>query len=238
MRVSAPTFVDPSGVAYSTGGGSGGTSEPDIYKAVSMEVVKNAAAATVSSTNIIAPTLTATAANADDSTGPWLQHTSGAVAGNASGVISTAFTLFQRGWSTSGLFHCRHSGDTLAQRVWIGFFSGNPDASATPSLHLAAFRYDTAADLTAFWRCVTAAGTATQTVTETTVAVTANAANVFRIDMRPNDVKFYINITLVATHTTNLPTATQGLGWAIRVVTLAALAEVIRWRRVAFRIPN
>lgn len=198
------------------------------------DIYKNVAAATVTATGgIAAPTLTATVANADDATGMWLQHTSGALLGNASGAVSAAFTQFQRGWDVAGVFSVRLGTDVTSQRVWVGFCSANPEASATPAVHLAAFRYDTGVQ-GGFWQCVTAAGTATQTVTTTSVAATASGAYRMRVHMTGSDVKFYIDGALVATHTTNLPTATQALGWAIRVTTLIAGARTVRWRRASF----
>lgn len=61
------------------------------------------------------------------------------------------------------------------------------------------------------WKCVTkSAGTAT--TTSTAVSVAANTPINIRIDANTTTVTFYINGTLVATHTTNIPTTTLTFG--------------------------
>jgi hypothetical protein len=186
-----------------------------------------------------APTLAATVTSADDATGRWANHATGAVSGNASGISTTA-TITRPDWTSDSVFRVKlgAAADLLAVRKWVGLWSVVPatmDASATPAAHLAAFRYDTAADGTAFWRCVTAAGTATQTVTVCTGvgAIAAATAYDMRIRLLGTAVEFYINDSLMARHTTNLPVATGMLGFGVRVATLAAGAKSIKWGRVS-----
>jgi hypothetical protein len=58
-------------------------------------------------------------------------------------------------------------------------------------------------------------------VTTTSVAIATGTPYTLRIDCRDSaNVKFYINGTLVATHTNNLPTATQAMGWGTLVTNL------------------
>lgn len=141
--------------------------------------------------------------------GEYLRYTS-------SGVIDT-----DAGWSPDAYDHTRRRYDPIWEagvmaattqtntRVWFGMFSGDPMASATPALHYAAFRYDTATDGTAFWRCCTDDGVGAPTVTVTTVGYTALVGHRLKIVMdslaSTPAVRFYIDDVLVATHTTDLP---------------------------------
>jgi hypothetical protein len=202
----------------------------------SMQVLVNPGAATVTTVGFAAaPTLTATASNADDADGPYLNHATSGTSGNPSGVVS-AFTVCRRDW-----FPCYttaiklDSANVTTSRLWIGLFSASPDASATPAIHLAAFRYDTTADGTAFWRCCTDNASGAPTVATTTVAITANTRYVMRIDCNasPVEVRFYINNILVATNVLKLPTATTLLGYGNRITTLANSARNLKWSRIA-----
>jgi hypothetical protein len=191
------------------------------------------ATATASTFGMAAPTLAATATNSDDTLGPWVLHTTGSVIGNNSGYRGPS--VFRRDWQTECYVKMRMSATITTLRNWVGLFSGDPTGSATPSLHLAAFRYDTVADGTVFWRCVTAAGSATQTVTTTTNAVTGGAAYQLGIVTSATDVKFYIAGLLVATHTTNLPTSSTNLAPRVDVTTLVAGARTTAWSQVELR---
>lgn len=187
-----------------------------------MQVLANAGAATLSTVGIaVAPTTTGTITSGDTSYSPFVQAQAGAAAGNTAG-ITTAYNLLRREWSAEMVLEMMtgpYINNTV--RYWAGLFSGDPSGSATPAVHLAALRFDGVTDSTAFWRCVTAAGTSTQTVT-TVSAVAASTRYRLRIVCSASDVKFYIDGTLVATHTTNLPTAGQGLAAALHVTTIAA----------------
>lgn len=200
-------------------------------------VLKNAGAATVSTVGMAAPTLTATASNTDAADGMWLNHASGAVSGNSSGVVS-AFTQTRRDWSPRIHFTVKTPSDVSSIRLWVGVFSNTVDASATPSVHMAAFRYDTAADGTAFWRTVTNnGGAASHAVNATSVVVAIDTVYRFEIRLLASSVEFYINGSLVRTESSSLPAATQLLGYGVRVTTLTAAARSIKWGRIAIVQP-
>ncbi|MDQ3076934.1 MAG: hypothetical protein M3Q63_02700 [bacterium] len=218
-----------------TGGSSAST--PNVYNNRQMQIVKNPGAATVTNMGFAAaPTLTATASNADDADGPWLNHATTATNGNASGVIS-AFTVVRRDWEVEYITTIKTDATNITSvRYWIGLFSALPDTLAAPNIHAVAFRYDTAADGTAFWRAVSIAGTgASATVTATTQSIAANTTYIMRIVCANSltDCKYYINNTLVATHTTTLPTATQLMGYGNRVTTLSAAIRNLKWGRIS-----
>jgi len=116
-------------------------------------------------------------------------------------------------------------------RMWIGFNCNERNAmraGSAPTGSTAAFRYDTGADGTAFWRFVTCDAGGTTTTTTTTVAVTAATDYVMAIDMSESGhVKALIDGVQVADHTTNLPDATDFLDWLIICRTLTASVKSI-----------
>jgi len=107
---------------------------------------------------------------------------------------------------------------TLANRFVnvFGFYTGS---SITTSNNLISFIYDEGGvfasggiGASANWKCVTG-NAGTRTSTDSTIAVTASAWVKLRIEINANatSVGFYINDTLVATHTTNIPATTTAL---------------------------
>jgi hypothetical protein len=200
-----------------------------------MQVLANTAGTTFTTTGFsAAATVTSgvAAANADAAWGPAVRISTTTTSGNVASLVTP--NCAQTRWAPE--FGTLIAIPTItSQRSWIGLFSGDPSGSATPSVHLAAFRYDTGADGTAFWRCVTAAGTATQTVTTTTVAVTAGTAYRLRIEVNAiaTSIKFYINDILVGTHTTNLPTTTTSLAARESITTLSAASRTMDISRLA-----
>lgn len=171
--------------------------------------------------------------------------------GTASNVAGTATEMLGRnwvsaasigstfGWSSGAIFISDHevrhyinakiSTDTTSMRFWVGLASttlGNL-SSDTPNQHLAIFRYSSEAPDTN-WKAVTCAGTgSSSTVTDTGVAV-GTSAKTFGIVYTPSEVKFYINATLVATHTTNIPATGQTLRVHAGGVNVAAAARNCR----------
>lgn len=96
--------------------------------------------------------------------------------------------------------------ETNQVRYWFGFVSGTATtmagADAQTSDH-AAFRYSSQApEIT--WKCSTADNT-TQGVTDSTTATTTDDVVLSLVYAPGVSVKFYVNGTLVATRTTNLP---------------------------------
>jgi hypothetical protein len=117
--------------------------------------------------------------------------------------------------------------DVANTRIWIGFQGGDPSASATPAVRLAAFRFDTGAGDT-HWQAQTSNGTGTQTITDT--GITPNAGDRAKFEVRLNgatNVTFYINGALVATNAANLPAATSLLGMGMYITTLTAAGKAI-----------
>ena len=220
---------------------SGTATDPEIYKKLEMQIIKNQALTTVSVVGIIAPTLTVTLATADDADGRWLRHATTNVANNPSGVISALFTIFRRDWEPEYITTIKTDPSAITSvRYWVGMFSANPDliarGTAATGFHCAAFSFDTGLSDTAFWRCTTSGGVAnTFTTTITTQSIAVNTKYLMRIVCSTVDIKFYINDVLVATHNTNMPTSTQLLGYGNRVTTLTTAIRYILWGRIAIR---
>ena len=106
-------------------------------------------------------------------------------------------------------------------------------ASSTPTAHYAMFRYATDIDGTAFWRCASDNNSGTPEVTTTTVAIAANT--LYRLRIRWNtgatEFKFYIDDTLVATHSSKVPDNATMTRWCALQKTLANEAKSmgIQW---------
>lgn len=145
---------------------------------------------------------------------------------NDAGWSVSAFTDVKTEHVPNAMFTIRTGAVITAVRYWVGFFSATPMGSATPAVHLAAFRYDTAADGTAFWRCATAAGGAPQ-LTTTTSSIAASVSYDMRISCLSGSTRFFINGTAVAVHSTTVPTSTQSMGPWAQVRTLDGNSKTI-----------
>jgi hypothetical protein len=101
--------------------------------------------------------------------------------------------------------------ETTNVRYWVGITGGAGSTMAgvdDASTDIAAFRYSTSAGDTN-WKCVTNDGGSPSTITDSGVAA-STSFTIFSIEHTPGvNVKFYINGTLVATHTTDLPRSTS-----------------------------
>lgn len=65
----------------------------------------------------------------------------------------------------------------------------------------------------------------TQTRTDISSGVTLTNYNVFKYVRGTSDIKFYVNNTLVATHTTNIPTGNTNAGFAVGITTRTGAAR-------------
>lgn len=165
--------------------------------------------------------------------GCWALYNTEATLGDDAGWdlgLTNPFML-RTNWAPMSIEWRIQTGATLTSVLfWVGCFVSTPMASPDPSLDGFGFRYDTGADLTAFWRCWSNDGPSTGTTTTTTVAITAHTAYTFRVDVvSTTEMRFYIDNVLVATHTTNLPTATTDLIPQCKVRALANAVRSIRW---------
>jgi hypothetical protein len=159
----------------------------------------------------------------------FMRIASGAVSGNAVSLIPT----FAGWYTTTGLgvwvfrFATNDAADLTSVRFWAGLLSASPIASDDPGGHIAAFRFSTGASDTNFMACVKDNSTLNPVSTGITPA--ANTIYLFRIEWDGSEARFYINGSLVHTHTTNLPAASMApmVSWT----TLTAAARRFRYGR-------
>lgn len=186
------------------------------------------------------PTVNGTTTSLIDSTGTpprqYSNHVSTASISAIAGWTNTALIVqrSQYGLFTQEIKTGSGATDLTNVRYWVSTANSAPTSADDPaSVHLAGFRYAPATDGTVFWRTCTKDGT-TMTATATTVAVTVDTYYKFQIVFESAAVKFYINNTLVNTHTTNLPTATTGMGTFVALTNITGVARTMRLGRQHF----
>jgi len=180
------------------------------------------------------PTITASAhANADDSTGFFLQHNTSSSSGNDASVVAGANSGARFDWSTDISFGIRTPQTITSIRQWYGMFGSSPAASDDPAIEGFGFRFSTNAGDTN-WQAWSNDGTSTGTVTDTGVAYAQNTGHELRcvVDNSAAFIDFFIDGNWVARHTTNLPAASTVLDYGLYVRTLTASARAIRWGRI------
>lgn len=130
-----------------------------------------------------------------------------------------------------GIWHfvMKTGGSIATQRIWIGAGNAGLTNEDTPTAgNVLAFRYSTSVPDTN-WIAVSVDGAASVGTTDTGVAVATDTRYYFKIDMRdPTSVKYYINGSLVATRTTQLPAASGTMGFTMFLRNLAAGTKDIR----------
>ena len=212
----------------------GGRAATPGYFYREMQFLKNPGAATITTVGFAAaPTTNGTLATGDDNTyGPLLVLVTGSSNGNTAYLHGT-FSIVQRAWLP--IFATRmYAHSTITnQRSWFGLFSADPTGFSTPTtVHLAAFRYATDVDGTAFWRCVTCDGASNVTTTTTSVAYIASTGYNLLITCDASSVQFAIDDVVVATHTTNLPGINTLTGPFDGITTLTAASTRFRMGRM------
>lgn len=124
--------------------------------------------------------------------------------------------------------------DLSVLRIVAGLGSstgGNVAGADNPNYNLADFRFSTAAGDTN-WQCRTKDGT-TANLTDSGVAPSTSGPTYLEIDYTPGvSAKFWINGTLVATKTTNLPDGTTVMYPYVMLITLEAVAKNIRLSQI------
>jgi hypothetical protein len=226
-RLDANPRISSSGLWFNSvdDGGRLGMAEHPFRKEASWQAnLANVAA--ISSYGTAAPTTSGAATVQNDGSGKWLQYQSGAVSGNTAGWIAPAFTHVQLRHGPRFWARIKTPAVLAAYRLWIGIFSATPAAADDPAgLHLLAVRWTST--LAGNWRCCAKDG-ATLNAVDSGYALTASTVYEILIDAYdPTSVDFYIDETLRATITTNLPTTTTDLGMCVIATTTAAVAKQI-----------
>ncbi len=198
-------------------------------------VYKNTGATTASTVGLLAPTLTATVATNDQTSGSFVQHTSAATINSPTGLISSSFTQFRRDYEPDFYAVVRTGADISSLAFNVGLTSAAFDTNRAPNRYEIKFAFHTGVSGETTWQTITNNNSgAGQSKQNSGVTVATNTIYKMRIvcNTANADVKFYIDGNLVTTHTNALPTSTQGLGYGIRVSPITANARVINWSKV------
>lgn len=170
-----------------------------------------------------------TIANNDDASGPFIRRNTGASSGNSAGFNFNNGAFIWIDWLPQLFTKLKTFTDISSTRIWIGCFSGNPVGSDDPVVDAIGFRYSTGASDTT-WKAYSNDSSGGGTVTDTGVTVSLGTVYLFAIVVEStSSVKFYIStnngatFSLVATHTTNLPSGSMGdYYFVIETLTTAA----------------
>lgn len=168
--------------------------------------------------------------------GSWLAIDAGTA---ARGGLFTAFNVVQTRWSPELLFAIKTGASLTGVRFWIGISASYLGGTApvadggTFSIASAAFAWDaTVHSGSNFWRAHTSDGSGASgaTVTTTSTAIATSTTYNLRVKANPgSNVLFYINDTLVATHTTDLPSVSAAMGITLGIFGANTTFE---WKRV------
>jgi len=155
-------------------------------------------------------------ANIDNASGPWLRRNTGASVGNTAGFNFNNGAFIWVDWLPQIFTKLMTFTDITSTRIWVGSFSSNPAGSDDPTLDGMGFRFSTVASDTT-WQAFTNDNSGGGTITDTGITVSLSTAYILVIVVEStSSIKFYIStdvgvsFSLVATHTTNLPTGSIG----------------------------
>lgn len=169
----------------------------------------------------------------DDADGPFVRWNTAATTNERAGTEWNNTNLVQTSWLPQIFIKMKTHTSISVCRIWVGVFSAEPIVD-DPTSHGLGFRYSTAAPDTN-WQAWSNDGTGGGTITDTGVAVATSTDYMFAIKVvSTSSVEFYISTdlgvsyTLVATHTTNLPTSTQGMNYWFKIITLENVAKSIK----------
>lgn len=161
-----------------------------------------------------------------DATGTYCEVSTSNVSGNAAGIV--AFFTGRYDNITRFTWIVKTPVTLTSLRIWIGL-NGNGNSqfndADSPDNQSIAFRYSTVAADTN-WQCFTR--TTVNTQVDSGVVVSSDTRYVFEVVVTTSQVQFYINGTLVATSTTNIPTASTTPGLAATVRTQTTAARLLR----------
>lgn len=172
---------------------------------------------------------TGSSASDDDTDGRWIRNTSGAVSGNTAQLQSISGNNQRRRWNTIHVCRLKTYTDVTSSRIWCGLFTNAPESTDDPTGNLAAFRFSTGASDTNWMACVKDGSTLNPQ--STGVAVATDTMYLLRVETDASEVRFFINSTLVYTHTTNLPSIDTAMGYHVGVTTLTGSARSLRYCR-------
>lgn len=196
------------------------------------------AAATTQPIGIVSTSANGTPTASNDTDSTYTNWASGAVIGNAAGVVAATFNHVRRQHNPrfTVLVRTVAAGDIANIRWHIGLCSAAPSNVDTlvGVCSYAGFRFNTVAG-DAGWTPVTC-DNATQNVGSMVSGGTIAAATRYLLVMEINDadgtVDFSVNNGPVSTLSANLPAATTELGYSVTIFTTAAAAKNFKFSRM------
>lgn len=189
-------------------------------------------------TSLGSVTTSGTASLVEDSTGTYLNYVNAGALNSTCGwdksttlqnPAATSKPMFtwvmKTGASADDITSCR-----IAFAILDGMTVATFATTDVPAANYIGFRYTPDVDGSAFWRATTNDGGASPTVTVTSVSIATDTRYVLQAYMPDSStVKYYINGTLVATHTTDIPSfGASRLMWAGLSNDNSAVARNIR----------
>ncbi len=176
-------------------------------------------------------TLTGSSAIVMDSDARWIRNQPNTSASGDTTLVQAITGIpHRRRWHALHAFRGKTYTDVSSMRAWIGFTDTAPQSSDDPaSAHLAMFRYSTGASDGDWMACVKDGSTLN--AQSTGVAVATDTMYLFRIETDDSEVRFYIDGSLVYTHTSNLPGIDNSMGANVSLTQLAASARSILYSR-------
>jgi hypothetical protein len=184
---------------------------------------------------IAAPTSTGTVAAANDSTDTFNSHTSGAVAGNTAGLVSSTFNVWRVDYRP--IFACRIMTGPLitAQRIYIGLAGATPPNSDTLATSFVGVRYSTVAGDTGF--TPVACDGATQTLGTSFGTLFADTLYDLRIYYTSTSTVVALRVGSASASWTEQaisggPFSGVDIGWAALLIVTSASARVLKLCRI------
>lgn len=191
-----------------------------------------AAAATIQTIGIAAPTVTANAtANANQSDSAYTGYSTSNVSGNTVSIVSASYNLSRRNYLAKMSTVIQIS-DTTSLRFFVGFCSavlGNVDTIAGAT-EAAVFRYSTGASDAGFVPVTKDASTQTTGAAMNTIA--ANTRYLLEIELTASSAIFTINNGTPVVQAANLPAAATDLGFNFYFVTLTTAVRTLYLSRM------
>lgn len=176
------------------------------------------------------PTVNGTGSAAHDADGQFINYLTSGVVDRDGGWLSSTFNQVRRRelpYFSIIIKTGSVAADLTNVRLQYGLFSASPVTNSNPTVHHASFRYATNVDGTAFWRIMSDNGSGSATITTSTVAVTTSTIYRLDIDMATSgQISYYINNSLIITHTTTLPDIDTDLGFCANIRNTAASSGV------------
>jgi hypothetical protein len=176
----------------------------------------------------VSPTQNGTASVHSAVDGQYIQYASSALLPpRHAGWTNSSFNLVRADYGPIVYMRFK-TGPVLADiqscRIWAGLFSADPVGLDSPvAIQLAAFRYATAVDGTAFWRMVTGDGVTLNTQVSA-LSVAADTFYNLRLDFSElGECKFYNETTYLGSSSVNLPNAALNLSYVVNLTTVGGV---------------